>query len=69
MISQDCESVDIVNDLLRKIRIKESQLKIAQESNMVYTSQALENQILELRDKLSQSEDPELDALMSLLED
>ncbi|MBD2445752.1 hypothetical protein H6G76_01025 [Nostoc sp. FACHB-152] len=69
MISQDCESVDIVNDLLRKIRIKESQLKIAQESNMVYTAEALENQILELRYKLSQSQDPELQALMSLLDD
>jgi hypothetical protein len=69
MISQDCESVDIVNDLLRKIRIKESQLKIAQESNMVYTAEALENQILELRYELSQSQDPEFQALMSLLDD
>jgi len=69
MISQDCESVDIVNDLLRKIRIKESQLKIAQESNMLYTAEALENQILELRYMLSQSQDPELQALMSLLDD
>ncbi|MBD2439496.1 hypothetical protein [Nostoc sp. FACHB-110] len=69
MISQDCESVDIVNDLVRKIRIKESQLKIAQESNLIYTSAALESQILELRFKLSQSQDPELDALMSLLDD
>jgi hypothetical protein len=69
MISQDCVSVDIVNDLLRKIRIKESQLKIAQESHMVYTAEALEKQILELRYKLSQSQDPELQALMSLLDD
>lgn len=69
MIFQDCESVDIVNDLLRKIRIKESQLKIAQESNMVYTAEALKNQILELQSKLSQSPDPELQALMSLLDD
>jgi histidyl-tRNA synthetase len=69
MITQDCESVDIVNDLLRKIRIKKSQLQIAQESNLVYTAKALENQILELQSMLSQSRDPELEALMSLLDD
>ncbi|MDB9305929.1 hypothetical protein PN488_16380 [Nodularia spumigena CS-591/12] len=69
MISQDYNSIDAVNQLLRKIRIKESQLKIAQSSNMLYTSQVLKNQILELQDQLSESEDPELDALMSLLDD
>ncbi|MDB9343350.1 hypothetical protein PN456_13750 [Nodularia spumigena CS-586/05] len=69
MISQDYNSIDAVNQLLRKIRIKESQLKIAQSSNMVYTSQVLKNQILELQHQLSESQDPELDALMSLLED
>ncbi|MDB9320635.1 hypothetical protein PN483_06530 [Nodularia spumigena CS-591/04] len=69
MISQDYNSIDAVNQLLRKIRIKESQLKIAQSSNMLYTSQVLKNQILELQHQLSDSQDPELDALMSLLED
>ncbi|MDB9373448.1 hypothetical protein [Nodularia sphaerocarpa] len=69
MISQDYNSIDAVNELLRKIRIKESQLKIAQSSNMVYTSQVLKNQILELQHQLSDSQDPELDALMRLLED
>ncbi|AVZ31512.1 hypothetical protein [Nodularia spumigena] len=69
MISQEYDSIDAVNELLRKIRIKESQLKIAQSSNMVYTSQVLKNQILELQHQLSESQDPELDALMSLLED
>ncbi|MDB9319894.1 MULTISPECIES: hypothetical protein [Cyanophyceae] len=69
MISQDYNSIDAVNQLLRKIRIKESQLKIAQSSNMLYTSQVLKNQILELQHQLSESEDPELDALMSLLDD
>ncbi|AHJ29068.1 hypothetical protein PN465_21500 [Nodularia spumigena CS-584] len=69
MISQDYNSIDAVNQLLRKIRIKESQLKIAQSSNMVYTSQVLNKQILELQHQLSESQDPELDALMSLLDD
>ncbi|WP_339461492.1 hypothetical protein [Nodularia spumigena] len=69
MISQEYDSIDAVNELLRKIRIKESQLKIAQSSNMVYTSQVLNKQILELQHQLSESQDPELDALMSLLDD
>ncbi|HYW18689.1 MAG TPA: hypothetical protein VE956_05125 [Nodularia sp. (in: cyanobacteria)] len=69
MISQDYDSIDAVNELLRKIRIKESQLKIAQTSQMVYTSQVLNKQILELQHQLSESQDPELDALMRLLED
>ena len=69
MISKDYNSIDAVNQLLRKIRIKESQLKIAQSSNMVYTSQVLNKQILELQHQLSESQDPELDALMSLLDD
>lgn len=69
MISQDYDSTYAVDELLRKIRIKESQLKIAKESNMVYTSEALNNQILDLRRKLSEAQDPEMQALMSLLED
>ncbi|MBD2497593.1 hypothetical protein [Nostoc sp. FACHB-280] len=68
MISQDYD-VYAVDELLRKIRIKESQLKIAQESNLLYTSQALNHQILELRRQLSEAEDPEIKALMSLWED
>ncbi|ALF55166.1 hypothetical protein ACX27_23805 [Nostoc piscinale CENA21] len=68
MISQDYD-VYAVDELLRKIRIKESQLKIAQASNLLYTSQALNHQILELRSQLSEAEDPEMKALMSLLED
>jgi len=69
MISQDYDSTYAVDELLRKIRIKESQLKIAKESNMVYTSEALNTQILDLRRKLSEAQDPEMQALMSLLED
>ncbi|MBD2301453.1 hypothetical protein H6G80_04800 [Nostoc sp. FACHB-87] len=68
MISQDYD-VYAVDELLRKIRIKESQLKIAQASNLLYTSEALNHQILELRRQLSEAEDPEIKALMSLLED
>ncbi|AFY46163.1 hypothetical protein Nos7524_0241 [Nostoc sp. PCC 7524] len=71
MISQEYNAVDCVNELLRKIRIKEKQLKIAQESNMIYVAEAIENQLLELRQQLSASpeEEPELYALMSLLDD
>ncbi|EKF01968.1 hypothetical protein FDUTEX481_07219 [Tolypothrix sp. PCC 7601] len=69
MISLDYDSIHHVDELLRQIRIKESQLKIAQESNMVYTAQALEKQILKLQQNLSESRDPEIHALMSLLDD
>ncbi|BAY32647.1 hypothetical protein NIES2107_45370 [Nostoc carneum NIES-2107] len=69
MISLDYDSIHHVDELLRQIRIKESQLKIAQESNMIYTAQALEKQILKLQQNLSESRDPEIHALMSLLDD
>ncbi|WP_414541838.1 hypothetical protein [Nostoc sp. CCY0012] len=66
MISQDYDSINAVDELLRKIRIKENQLKIAQTSNMIYASEVLKQQILELQHQLSGSHDPELHALMSL---
>lgn len=69
MISQDYDSIDAVDELLRKIRIKENQLKIAQTSNMLYASEVLKQQILELQHHLSESNDPELHALMSLWDD
>ncbi|MEA5512617.1 hypothetical protein [Nodularia sp. UHCC 0506] len=69
MISQDYNSIDTVDEIVRKIRIKESQLQLAQTSNMVYTSEVLKNQILELQNQLSESQDPEIHALMSLLDD
>ncbi|MBD2517320.1 hypothetical protein H6G93_20525 [Nostoc sp. FACHB-973] len=69
MISQDYDSISAVDELLRKIRIKESQLKIAQESNMVNVVTALQTQLLELRHHLSESPDSELQALMTLLDD
>ncbi|MBW4677943.1 MAG: hypothetical protein KME52_29310 [Desmonostoc geniculatum HA4340-LM1] len=69
MISQDYDSISAVDELLRKIRIKESQLKIAQESNMVNVVTALQTQLLDLRHELSESPDSELQALMTLLDD
>ncbi|MDF5710108.1 MAG: hypothetical protein PUP90_21175 [Nostoc sp. S4] len=69
MISPNYDSIYTVNELLRKIRIKESQLKIAQESDMVNVVTALQTQLLELQDELSESPDLELQALMSLLDD
>ncbi|MEA5502462.1 hypothetical protein VB735_04935 [Halotia wernerae UHCC 0503] len=69
MISQDYDSIHVEDRLLRQIEIKENQLKIAQESNMVYVAEALEIQLLELRCHLSEPQDHELQALMSLLDD
>jgi histidyl-tRNA synthetase len=69
MISQDLDSIEVVDEILRKIRIKQTQLKLAQASNMVYTSEVLQKQILELQHQLSASQDSELQSLMSLLED
>ncbi|MCG6137852.1 MAG: hypothetical protein MET45_24985 [Nostoc sp. LLA-1] len=69
MISQDYDSINAVDELLRKIRIKENQLKIAQTSNMIYASEVLKQQILELQHQLSDSHDPELHALMNLWDD
>jgi hypothetical protein len=70
MISQDYNAIDFVNELIRKIRIKEKQLKIAKTSNMKYVAEAIESQLLELKNQLSDSqEEPELNALMNLLED
>lgn len=69
MMHEDYNAVDAVNELLRKIRIKESQLRVAKTSNLLYTSEVLQNQILELQQELSDSENPEIAALMSLLDD
>jgi hypothetical protein len=69
MISQDLDSIEAVDEILRKIRIKQTQLKLAQASNMVYTSEVLQKQILELQHQSSVSPDPELQSIMSLLEE
>ena len=68
MIFSDCDSIDAVDELLKKICIKETQLKIAQESGMTYVAQALTEQLVELRAQLSDAPNPELQSLMSLLD-
>ncbi|MGH1396658.1 MAG: hypothetical protein ACRAVC_21885 [Trichormus sp.] len=71
MISQDYHAIDSVNELIRKIRVKEKQLEIAKEAQMHYVAEAIETQLLELKHQLSLSptEEPEIYALMSLLEE
>ncbi|MCL6753139.1 hypothetical protein KBT16_20070 [Nostoc sp. CCCryo 231-06] len=49
MITENDDSVDAMNELMRKISIKETQLKIAQESNLIQTAEALENQLSQLQ--------------------
>ncbi|BAY42000.1 hypothetical protein NIES2111_63960 (plasmid) [Nostoc sp. NIES-2111] len=68
MIFPECDSIDAVDELLKKIRIKETQLNIAQESSMSYVAQALTEQLVELRAQLSDAPDPEFQSLMSLLD-
>ncbi|MHC5863364.1 hypothetical protein [Nostoc sp.] len=66
MFSENDDSVDAVNELLRKISIKETQLKIALESNLIQTAEALENQLSQLQQELGDSSDTQLQSLMSL---
>jgi hypothetical protein len=67
MISENDYSIDAVNELIRKISIKETQLKIAQESNLIQTAVALENQLSQLQQELRDSSDTQLlQSLMSL---
>jgi hypothetical protein len=60
------DSVDAVNELVRKISIKETQLKIALESNLIQTAEALENQLSQLQQELGDNSDTQLQSLMSL---
>ena len=66
MITENDDSVDAVNELVRKISIKETQLKIAQESNLIQTAEALENQLAQLEQELGDNSDTQLQSLMSL---
>ncbi|MBD2520032.1 hypothetical protein CDG77_32505 [Nostoc sp. 'Peltigera membranacea cyanobiont' 213] len=66
MITENDDSVDAVNELVRKISIKETQLKIAQESNLIHTAEALENQLSQLQQELGDNSDTQLQSLMSL---
>ncbi len=69
MIAQQYNSIHVKNNLLKQINIKENQLKIAQESNMLHVAEALQNELLTLQCQLSEPQDVEVQALMSLLDD
>ncbi|BDI18699.1 hypothetical protein ANSO36C_45010 [Nostoc cf. commune SO-36] len=71
MIAQNYNSIHIENNLLKKIKVKENQLKIAQESNMIHVAEELQDQLLKLQGQLSepQEQDVEIQALMTLLDD
>ncbi|MBD2777874.1 hypothetical protein [Iningainema tapete] len=66
MIVQDYNSTHIEDSLLRQINIKERQIKIAQELNMLHVAEALQSQLSSLHQLLSP--DPQFEALMSLLD-
>ncbi|MBD2565205.1 MULTISPECIES: hypothetical protein [Nostoc] len=65
MITENDDSVDAVNELVRKISIKETQLKIAQQSNLIHTAEVLENQLSQLQQELGDNSDIQLQSLMS----
>ncbi|WP_375497926.1 hypothetical protein [uncultured Nostoc sp.] len=69
MITQNYNSIHVENNLLKQIKVKENQLKIAQESNMLHVAEALQNELLKLQGQLSESQDVEVQALMGLLDD
>ena len=69
MITQNYNSIDVENNLLKQIKVKENQLKIAQESNMLHVAEALQDKLLKLQGQLSESQDVEVQALMGLLDD
>ena len=69
MIAQHYNSIHVENNLLKQIKVKENQLKIAQESNMLHVVKALQDELLKLQAQLSESQDVEVQALMSLLDD
>jgi hypothetical protein len=66
MIFENDDSVHAVNELVRKISIKETQLKIAHESNLIHTAEVLENQLSQLQQELGDNSDTQLQSLMSL---
>ncbi|MEH1828323.1 MAG: hypothetical protein V7L22_23815 [Nostoc sp.] len=71
MIAQHYNSTHVENNLLKQIKIKENQLKIAQESDMIHVAEELQGQLLKLQSQLSepQDQDVEVQALMALLDD
>lgn len=68
-IARDRHSINLENNLLRQIAIKENQLQIAREFNMSYVAETLQKQLLELQSQLPESHNLEFQALMSLLDD
>ncbi|MEH1854797.1 MAG: hypothetical protein V7L11_24700 [Nostoc sp.] len=71
MIAQHYNSTHVENNLLKQIKIKENQIKIAQESDMLHVAEELQGQLLKLQSQLSepQDQDVEVQALMALLDD
>ncbi len=69
MIAQHYNSIHVENNLLQQIKIKENQLKIAQEANMLHVTEELQRQLLKLQCELSEPQDLEIQALMGLLDD
>ncbi|MCC5603097.1 hypothetical protein [Nostoc favosum] len=69
MITQNYNSIHVENNLLKQIKVKENQLKIAQESNMLHVAEALQDELLKLQSQLSEPQDVEVEALMGLLDD
>ncbi|MBC6435315.1 hypothetical protein FM036_37165 [Nostoc sp. HG1] len=69
MIAQHYNSIHVENNLLKQIKVKENQLKIAQESNMLHVAEALQDELLKLQGQLSEPQDVEVEAVMGLLDD
>ena len=69
MIAQYQDSIQVENNLLRQIAIKENQLKIAREFDMLHVAKELQSQLLNLQSQLLELQNPEFAALMSLIDD
>ncbi len=69
MIAQYQNSFQLENNLLRQIAIKENQLQIAREFDMLYVAKELQSQLSKLQSRLLELQNPEFAALMSLLDD
>lgn len=69
MITQHDNITLAQDNLLRQIEIKDRQLQIAQEFGMFYVVEKLHIQLSNLQSQLSDLQDPQFEALMSLLDD
>lgn len=68
MLVQETDKIHTDKSLLKQIKIKENQLKIAIEAHMHHVAEVLQRQILEL-EGMTFEEDSDFQALMSLLDD